>query len=510
MPSEQRLHPSSIFFRLISQLREFVVPALLVLVSARSAGVAWQVWTVWLIIPYAVVAIARYASFRYRYEASEIVIRTGFLFRNERHIPYAKIQNLDAVQNVLHRVLRVVEVRVETGGGQEPEATLSVLPCPALDEMRRRVFGDRARDRDPARADVTSGPTAAATVLPRGASQVLLALAPRDLLLYGFVQNRGIVIVGAAMGVLWEVGLWDRLVDYLFIGRRPGGGVARDLVVGWMGRGGVPLAGVLVAVMALAAALLLIRVLSMGWSLVRMYGFTLSRSGEDLRTQYGLLTRVTATIPLRRIQTLTVREGLLHRAFARVSVRVETAGGGGGRASQRAWLAPIMARDRLPRLVGEVLPEFDLAAVEWRTVNARALQRVFKRGALVAALLALPFVVPLSWRALAVLGVFLLWARVHAHLYVKHLAWALTGDAVLLRSGFWWRQVSVARFPKIQAVAVYESPFDRRAMMARVRVDTAGAGEASHRIDIPYLPLETARALSAFLAAQAGQTAFKW
>ena len=36
-----------------------------------------------------------------------------------------------------------------------------------------------------------------------------------------------------------------------------------------------------------------------------------------------------------------------------------------------------------------------------------------------------------------------------------------------------------------------QSPFDRRHRMASVRVDTAGAGDASHRVDIPYLPVET-------------------
>ena len=65
-----------------------------------------------LIVPaYTLVAIAHYVSLRYRYEPAEMVIRTGLLFRNERHIPYARIQNLDAVQNVLHRLLR-------GGGGQ--------------------------------------------------------------------------------------------------------------------------------------------------------------------------------------------------------------------------------------------------------------------------------------------------------------------------------------------------------------------------------------------------------
>jgi membrane protein YdbS with pleckstrin-like domain len=68
----------------------------------------------------------------------------------------------------------------------------------------------------------------------------------------------------------------------------------------------------------------------------------------------------------------------------------------------------------------------------------------------------------------------------------------------------------VARFAKIQAVAMHESPFDRRASMASVHVDTAGAGGASHRVHIPYQEIADARALFTQLSAQAARTAFRW
>ena len=58
------------------------------------------------------------------------MIRSGILFRNVRHLPYARIQNLDAVQNVFHRAFGMADVRVGTGGGAEPEARMSVLPWP--------------------------------------------------------------------------------------------------------------------------------------------------------------------------------------------------------------------------------------------------------------------------------------------------------------------------------------------------------------------------------------------
>ena len=121
-----------------------------------------------------------------------------------------------------------------------------------------------------------------------------------------------------------------------------------------------------------------------------------------------------------------------------------------------------------------------------------------------------PFIFMLKWWTFAWLALLVVWAFVHARLYVKHLGWAVGDRAVLFRSGWLWREITVARFNKIQAVTLGESPFDRRARMASVRVDTAGAGDASHGVDIPYLARTTADELHRRLAGEAARTAFRW
>ena len=196
MPSDRRLHPASILFVLWSQLGQVAVPGLLLLVSAGSAGLNWQAWTSILIIPYTLIAILRYASFTYRYEPDDIVIRTGFIFRNERHVPYARIQNVDAVQNVVHRLLGVVDVRLETGGGQQPEGRLSVLPLSAFEEMRQKVLEERARAGVGVSVEAGSEPP----------DRVLLHLSIPELAIGGLIENRGFVIIAAALGLLWEFG----------------------------------------------------------------------------------------------------------------------------------------------------------------------------------------------------------------------------------------------------------------------------------------------------------------
>ena len=511
MPSEQRLHPISVLFGLGKALRELALPGVLVLFSAGRGGWDWWDWQLWamlLVIPYVFVSIGRYLSFRYRYEENEMVVRTGLVFRNERHIPYARIQNLDAAQNVFHRMLDVVEVRVETGAGQEPEAKMSVVPRAAFEEMRRRVFAERGA------VEAAAGDSAAPAAPAEIPARTLLRLSALEVALFGFIQNRGIVLIGAGFGLLWEVGLLDRFMGEAFGEQISGRGAGRDILRGVVGSIELPVDRIGLTLAAFVGFILVIRLLSMALALFRLHGFRLTRIGEDLRTEYGLLTRVSATIPLRRIQTVTIREGLLHRLFDRASVRVDTAGADGGeaddKAKQREWLAPIVRRDELPGLLREVLPGLDLAAVSWNAAPPRAFRRELKSSAFFAVGISLLSALLLRWWAFALLAVLLAWAIVAARLYVKHLGWAVTGDAVLFRAGWLWKQMSVAPFVKIQAVSLHESPFDRRAAMARVRVDTAGAGDASHRVDIPYLSRETALDLCDFLATRAAGTAFRW
>jgi putative membrane protein len=507
MPSERRLHPASVLFGLVAQLREFAVPLIALLFTAGSAGWGWQAWTALLIVPYSLVAILRYFSFRYRYDENEMVIRTGFIFRNERHVPYARIQNVDAVQNVLHRLLGVLEVRVQTGGGQEPEARFSVLPVAALDEMRHRVLGS-----DRGQAGVGPESDQGQTTLAAGNARYLLTLPPRELALAGFIENRGMVLIAAGFGLLWELGVLDGAVDALFGEQTSGRGAVRDLARAVFAGREMPLGRIALMLGAFVAFLLVVRVLSMIWAAIRLHGFQLTRAGDDLRTEFGLLTRVVMTIPVHRIQTLTVREGPLHRLFGRAAVRVDTAGGhgGGGNLTQREWLAPIVERRELDRLLAEILPELDVHAVSWLGVAPGAFRRAFKAHAILAALVSLPFLAWLGWWGVGVLAPLLGWAALTARKYIDHVRWATTDTAVVFKDGWIWRQMTVARFTKIQTVSLRQSPFDRRAAMASVAVDTAGAGDLSHRVNVPYLTRSVADELAHRLAAEAGRTAFKW
>ncbi|HUR19236.1 MAG TPA: PH domain-containing protein [Vicinamibacterales bacterium] len=484
MPSDRRFHPLTIVFALGGELRNFLLPAVFATITASEGNGAERFFLVFL-VPGAVMAVARYFFSTYRYDATELVVRTGVIFKNERHIPFARIQSVDAVQNVLHRFCGVVDVRVQTGTTGQAEATLSVLPFEALDEMRQHVFHDRAvAAQAPIDDDGTASVPSPLESMPEGVT--LLRLSLRDRALAGLLDNRGWVVIGAAWGLAFESGVLDR-VEELDIASWPA------------------YASILVGLFVMAP------VLSMGWAIIRLHDFHLTLRAGDLRTEFGALTRVTATIPLGRVQALKVHRGPGHVWTGRASVRVETAGGtASGRASsEREWVAPIITLASLPAFVAAVLPNADLTTLTWMDVDARA----FRRRRVVALVTsALIGVIAAPWLgalwSMGLTGAVAVLCLAHGHLYVASLGWAKTDRVVAFKSGWFHRSLLIVPLAKIQAVELDESPFDRRHHMASLSVDTAGAG--GHTIDIPYLSRAVAEDARVSLAHEAAATVFRW
>ncbi len=516
MASERRLHPASFFFALGGHAKQLLVPGVFVLISARSGSENWETWAMVFIVPFAITAAVRVLSYRYRFDDAELVIRTGFLFRNERHIPYGRIQNVDAVQNLLHRVLGVADVRIETGGASDAEARMRVVSLDAFREVRDRVFeGRSAIATDPAEdaTEALAGVPGARS--PRAGVETgvgtILHLPFREVVLSGLIEGRGLVVLSGVFGVLWEAGQIDNLLWAVFGERTSGRGAILQMFGAIVGQGAPSPARLSLTLAAFATFLIVVRGFSAAWAVFTLYGFTLARVGDDLRLEYGLLTRVTATIPMHRIQALTIHEGPLHRWCGRVSIRVDTAGGDGGDAAQaqRQRLAPLLRCGELERFLRAVLPDYDPGAL-WNAVDRRGFRRKLTRSAIAVAFAGAALVWPLrAWTA-PVLILLFGWAAIHAHQWIRHLGWATTNTAVLFRSGWLWRNTTIAPLGKIQIVAIRESPFDRRLRMAGVVADTAGAGGESHRVSIPYLSRHTAEKLAETLAVHAARSTFRW
>jgi putative membrane protein len=490
---EHRLHPLSWLFVLLAQLKQFIVPLLVVLLAGR--GDRNDLWGLLAVGALVIASLAEYLTYRYQLVGDAIAIRSGWLHRTRREIPFARIHNVDLHQSLLHRVFGVAEVRLESAGGVKPEAQMRVLRMDqalALEALVRRRGQTTGTDVD---AQATAAPP-------------LLTLSTAELVRLGLISNRGMLVVAAGFGALAQAGndVFSTVVE------RWGGWLLGSLTdaIGQHAHDG-PLALGLAAATLLLAALAAVRLLSVALAILQYHGLILRDDDGRISVERGLLARSRSSAKRQRIQAWALREGVLHRWFDRRSLRVDTAAGQRGGQQQRSLkdIAPIATPARCDELIHHFLPDAGWGALDWQPLHPRAWSRIALPG-LVLILLA---TAGLYWRfgpcgigALA--GVPLqLW---RARRIANACAFADNGRLVAWRTGWLSKTWSFAEIGKLQAVRLSQSPLDRRLGMASLLLDTAGASPFGAPLQLRHLPRAAAEALSARLVAQLARGRLQW
>jgi putative membrane protein len=279
---------------------------------------------------------------------------------------------------------------------------------------------------------------------------------------------------------------------------------AGERLIGYGGAHGFDSGDYLVAglvLLALAAAAL--RLLSVAIAFLQFHGFELSEQGRRLTVERGLAARWRTSVPRRRIQAWTLREGVLHRAFRRRTLQVDIATGADPSSGQRPVheLAPVATPAACDALVEHLLPRGGWTTLAWTPFARGAWWRLVLPDVPIAAIAA----GVLAWRfgpigLLALL--WLPWAAYLARRRIAAAAHARNDVLVAVRDGWWSRRWRFAEIDKVHVVALQRSPLDRRCGTASVLLDTAGGGMSSPPLRIPFLPLADAQALHALLGAE--------
>lgn len=499
---DQRLHPWSWLFVLLQQLRQFLVPLLVLLFAGRRDNGPWE-YAEYAplagVLALVVVSVLQYFTYRYRIGGDGISIRSGLLQRNLRQIPFTRIHNVALHQSLLHRMFGVAEVRLESAGGNKPEGQMRVLGLEqalALEQLVRHHGSTPAN---------TPGAVAAAgaQATPAADGQVLLAMPPGEVVRMGLISNRGMLVVAAGLGVLAQASPERMLTDWLRDNMRHAAAYADELHLGWLGIASVALALLAVAVVA-------IRVLSVALALSQYYGFRLVQTQGRLVVERGLFARVRTSVAPRRIQAWHLQETLLHRWFGRRALRIDTATGGQENDPRKLReLAPIATPGHCDALARHLLPGAQWPPPQWQGVPRRCWWRLFV-GAVPWNLL----LVALLWWHLGpwalLVTLWLPWSAYAAWQQAGRLGYALDARLVAVRGGWWSRWWRLAEVDKIQALRLQRSPLDRWLGTASLAMDTAGAGPMSPPLRIQFLPEEQARELHRRLGRMLAARRLRW
>lgn len=480
-------------FVLLQQLRQFVLPLVAAFFFGGDRNELWPLIGVGVLV---IVSVWRYFTYRFGVGEDALVVRSGLLERQVRVIPFARIHNVALQQSVLHRLFGVAEVRLESAGGQKPEAEMRVLKLRdalALEALvRRRTAG--------------AGATTAAAPTPSAVAP-LLRLSPAEVVRVGLVSNRGLIVVGAAIGGLSQ--FRPRAAPDLF---EYGG----DRLLGWAidHSGSLPLDGVALYAVGIASlvalAVLMLRLLSVALALLQYWGFTLFERDRRLTVERGLLARWRTSASRRRIQAWTLHEGVMHRLLRRRSLDVDTAvAERNGQPRALRELAPIATSDACDALIERLLPRAGWTHLAWRPLPGRTWWRLFLGSLPVPLVLAAVFAFKGDAWGLLVL----LWLPLAAYGALRHArgaGYAMNDQLLAVRGGWWRRYWRFAELDKLQALQLTRNAMDRRCGTATLWLDTAGANALQPPLRIRFLPEAEAGALYARLARTLARRPMRW
>ena len=475
-----------------AQMGASLGPLLVLGTNQGFVGVA--AYAVGLLAVVAVTATLRYFFFRYSLQPDRVRIRQGVFKKTELNVHFERIQGVTVEQSLVFRLLGLVTVGFDTAGSQGQEGQLPAVSPGLAAALRDRI--ERERRERKARQIPSAAPDAAAIALAEPGTERrerLLRLSNGDMVRIGLADRS--VLGGLALAPIVAQLMDDHLREWSETQLRQLAAEFQEL-------------GLLVAGSAIAGTLLLLLVfvliITIASAFLRYHDFTLfaASTGDGtmrFRSVRGLFTRRETVVMRTKIQQLRLSQSLLFRWFRRFHLRALPAGGSPTASAEHAASAddtlhvPALATEAVRPLAAKVFAEegerlsllpaedaFERISPAYIVVRLRV---VGIAPALLALAALYPFFGPLSFWCLAwaPLTGLVAWQKWRRHAYMH------TDDGLAVRSGLLGFKVDACLLRKVQAVALRQSPLQRRKGLATVEVALASGG-----VTLLYIPYANA------------------
>ncbi len=479
MSEPQRLHPAAILIMALRVSRQLVLPLMAPFVfSLLSQGLdAISPVMLFLLIGAVTLLILLSAGWgflywqRYTFQVvdNELHLRQGIIFRKQRTIPRERIQAIDFVEGVMHRIFGLVAVRVQTAGGNEPGFSLIGISRSNAEALRDELSLRPSQVREVegaglAASDDLDGTETATQAETAAESGLLRKLTPQQLLVAAATSGG----IGIALPIIASgMSLVNNAMpnnDLFELATSVFGGVS------WWS----------IALFILLAAW----VLSFVGTILAHAGFTIRRSDDNLLIERGLIEKRRATVPLNRIQAIRVIDGVLRQPFGYAMIKVESAGYGED-ASESSVIFPFLPRSEVAAFLNEAVPEFAWDPPEFSRPPRRAIRRYITRMTLVG--LALSAIViaifyPLGLWALASLPFF----AAFGYLCYRDAGWAISDGTMVMRYRTLARSTAIIPKRRIQSSDVTQNILQRRGSLGNINA-TVASGVSGATFSIMHL-----------------------
>src|SRR5699024_3828348 len=410
----KRIHPADTLFSFIKTIKDTIVGlgiGALALIR-QSPNLALLFIGAFLLI-LLITSFFSWLRHTYRVEDGELRVEKGIFIRKKSYISINRIHKIDFTANVLHRILKLVQVNVDTAAGGSG-VTLTALKLQDAEQLRDALKqvqpdaeieeADEEKEKNPVRtiswkhlivAGMTSGSAGflmlGALVLFSQIQQFIPDSAYNQAV--DFVIQFSIVflvvVFFVALILLWLIGTLkseDRRVFRIHIPVRQIS--CKHLIVACMSSviAGFLMLGALVffshiqqfipdsaykqalvfviqfsivfLVVVFFVALILFWLIGTLGTVIKFGNFSIEKRPEELFVKRGLLETKELTIPYDRIQSIEIEQSILRKPLKLCRVIAVTAGSGSSVREANPVIFPLLSYKDVEPFLKEFVPEY--------------------------------------------------------------------------------------------------------------------------------------------------------
>lgn len=354
MSSEKyRLHPISAVLNFLKSLKELLLPILIVFIgNGMSLSITfdprkeafWDNFSTLILMVVLVFVliggIIKWWKFVYWFEENELRVEYGLFVKKKRYIPFERIQSLNYKEGIFHRMLGLVQVKVETAGSKDAkaEAELTAVTKHAADQIEAEM---RKAKNKISLQNEASGEEQSQEILQQEEVEIIHQMTTKSIFILATTSGAIGVVVSGVVAVLSQVSefipyekIFDELAAFVKV-------------------------GVLLIALTVFLLFVLAWLVSVVITFFNYFDFKVSREHDKLIVTRGLLEKKRVTIPLNRVQAIRIVENPFRQWFGYATVVLESAGGGSGEKDRTMTLFPLIKKGEEVEPLMDLFPEYD-------------------------------------------------------------------------------------------------------------------------------------------------------
>jgi len=337
-------HKYVIFSGIIVFIKDSIIPLFVILASVGKKIVnkhGGKYILVLLVIVFFVLiiglAILKWKRNVYSIEGESIYIKDGIFKTHERVLHFSQVHSADISSSLVQRLFNVYKLEIDTAGGDDKSEISILLPRDEAMEIKNIVFNKHKKE-DENKEQVLQ---------EESTKKITSSL--NDLFIMATLSGR--ILVGFFIIIAFYSKIDDVLPKEF---KRRVQVYSEGVITGAKGISVIKYVVVLVFIMIVISWIISIIV-----TIIKYYNFTVTREEDIIKLSYGLFDKKEVTIPIRRIQSLIIIEGIIKKPLGYFSLNVETIGYGKDK-GESTMICPIARRRMLNKFFEDILPEMNI------------------------------------------------------------------------------------------------------------------------------------------------------